>query len=200
MIIKSRVKKLKLADIANLNLGFSFKSKIEPNNNRNYYLLQPKDFHNNTIIRSKNLIQIQKKTDLTHLKIANDSLVMKLRGPDFNVGVLKENSEKRPIITTNQVAVITCNKNKILPFYLLWFLNSNEGQRNIQALCEGTNISKLSTKALSNLLIDIPSIELQYKISLINENRIHQTEILHQKQIIDNIFYNQLFKEITYNL
>ena len=87
----------------------------------------------------------------------------------FSAGIIEGNLGK-PIITSNQLAVIRCNENLILPHYLHWYINSTSGSKYIRSLSEGTSISKINSKTVSKMAVKLPNLRVQEKIGFINRN------------------------------
>lgn len=172
----------KLKDIAKIHLGMAFNTAIKDLGEKGELsLIQTKDILREGLPNYGSLAKVEPEAStLKHLLNKGDVL-LRLRGPVFSSLVFNEDF---PSVTTNQVAVIRCDLNRLLPHYLNWFLNSKHGRKFFKSNNEGSNINKISSKALSELDMVLPSIEDQSKIAAIQKNWLQQKSI-HQQLIIN---------------
>lgn len=133
------------------------------------YLIQTKDIGLDGLIDLATLTSvIPEGNPEKHYLYPND-ILLRLRGPVFSACVI-EYINNKPMITSNQIAVIRCNEDKLLPHYLHWYINSTFGRNYIHSLSEGSSISKLGSKTIAKMNIKLPTMEEQTKISCINRN------------------------------
>ena len=71
---------------------------------------------------------------------------------------------------------------KIIPEYLLWYINCKEAQAYFAANKTGSSLVMISTAVLANLPVVIPSLEIQKKI--IEINYLSGREIELQEELI----------------
>lgn len=163
-----------LESVAEIRLGMPFKSAIQDAGEQgSCYLIQTKDIGLDGILDLGGLTSvIPEGNPEKHYLFPND-ILLRLRGPVFSAGIIEGNPDK-PIITSNQLAVIRCNENIILPHYLHWYINSTSGSKYIRSLSEGTSISKISSKTISKMTVKLPALKEQDKIGFINRNWIKQ--------------------------
>lgn len=159
-----------LESVAEIRLGMPFKSAIQDAGEQgSCYLIQTKDIGLDGILDLDALTSvIPEGNPEKHYLFPND-ILLRLRGPVFSAGIIEGNLGK-PIITSNQLAVIRCNENLILPHYLHWYINSTSGSKYIRSLSEGTSISKVNSKTVSKMTIKLPSLGVQERIGSINRN------------------------------
>ena len=181
-----------LKHVTRIKLGLGFKSAIkESQSEHSCHLIQTKDISLDGQIELNSLTRVEPEsaTD-SHILQVND-IVLRLRGPVFSSAILDGALEKQ-VVATNQVAVIRCDVTKVLPYYLHWYLNSSEGQRYFRGVGEGTNINKISAKIVTDLPLNLPSMEEQLAIANIHKNWSSQRQV-YQKLIKNG---NQLFNEL----
>lgn len=137
-----------LESVAEIRLGMPFKSAIQDAGEQgSCYLIQTKDIGLDGILDLGGLTSvIPEGNPEKHYLFPND-ILLRLRGPVFSAGIIEGNPDK-PIITSNQLAVIRCNENIILPHYLHWYINSTSGSKYIRSLSEGTSIREDANKSL----------------------------------------------------
>ena len=88
-------------------------------------------------------------------------------------------------------------RNKILPPYLVWFLNHPSTQKYLKGFAKGTNIVSIAKTVLEKLEIPVPEIQTQEAVIKINDLRNRERELkenieelrekLIQQQILNGI-------------
>jgi len=87
------------------------------------------------------------------------------------------NENIKAIPTSSLIVIEVTNKDKIIPEYLVIYLNSAIGQKNITKLSEGSNITSISLNSLRNLEIMMPVIKTQKEIIKIHKLILKEKEI-----------------------
>lgn len=175
----------KLNDVANIVGGQTFRGKAEGNSTSNIHLVQIKNITEGILSEIKKLSYANIDPHKLKVRLQKGDLLLPLRGDRqaallFNVDC----SEKSITTTTNQVAVLRPNQELVLPIYLLWYLNTQYFKETLSRLKTGTTISHLSIKRLSEIDIDLPSLEVQAQVVDIYRNWNDQKDTL--VQLIDN--------------
>ncbi|OUS73805.1 hypothetical protein B5G52_03315 [Pseudoalteromonas sp. A601] len=186
---------IKLKNLTEIRLGMAFKSAIKDLGKQGIVsLIQAKDILPEGL--SYNLVTptVNPESDLGHHIIKKGELLIRLRGPVFSSIVFDKNYRA---VTTNQVAVISCDDSKINPYYLNWYLNSKHGRRYFDSQNEGTNINKISSKALNEMEIMLPSLETQLNITKVHNNWLKQRAI-HQQLISNGDMMNESICDAIY--
>ncbi|MBD2791370.1 restriction endonuclease subunit S [Xenorhabdus sp. 42] len=185
-----------LAEIANIKLGMAFTTAIKDRGNEGTcYLIQTKDISLDGNITSSSLAKVVPEGNPERHYLTPGDLLFRLRGPVFSAAIFNEEWD-RPVITTNQTAVVRCNKKLVSPYYLQWYINSSLGQRYFSGMSEGTNINKVTAKILSAMPLNLPSLKQQHQIEKIHKNWLAQKET-HQRLIANgDIYFDQLCTQI----
>ena len=109
-----------------------------------------------------------------------------------NFAAIFENHNEPSVASTSFFVLRPTNK-KILPQYLVWFLNNHTTQTLLKGQAIGSSIPSISKQVLDNLEITLPSIETQETILEITKLRNKEKalkqkiEILREKQIQQQI-------------
>lgn len=189
-------KTIKLSDIAEIRLGMAFKSAIKEDFlTGSCYLIQTKDITPGDKIDLSNLTKVQPETHISHHSLSYGNILLRLRGPVFSAAIFESVSDL-PVVTTNQTAVIICDRLEVSPHFLLWYINSNIGQRYFSEVSEGTNINKISAKIIGDMPIELPSRMDQERIANINQTWLQQKHTY--KKLIEN--GDTLFNKICNNI
>ena len=152
--------KAQLKNIAVIQLGYSFRSRIKNENDGNISVIQMKDLLQNNTVNCNDLIKVQmEKVKEHHFAYKND-LIFRSRGLMTTTAILQENPGTA-VIAAPLFRIRIKNPDKILPEYLSWFINQNEAQRYLKSRQEGTHAGMVNRKELEQLPICIPSIRKQ---------------------------------------
>ena len=109
-----------------------------------------------------------------------------------NFAAVFEN-QNPPSVASTSFFVIRLTDNRILPHYLMWFLNHPVTQKILKRLAIGTSLASISKAVLEELEISYPEAEKQiaiYKISQLRNrerNLKNQIESLREQQIQQQI-------------
>jgi restriction endonuclease S subunit len=123
---------------------------------------------------------IMKQTQLTK----NDVLIG-LKG-SFKAGMVKQDA-KDALFSTNLIA-FRVNEELIKPQIVIAYLNSPEGQKQLQAQAVGVAQKSISQSRLMNITIPVPPINIQKKIAAYLELAAEEKRIAQQeKELRDNI-------------
>lgn len=178
----------KLKDITKIRLGMAFKSAIKDLNEEGIVsLIQAKDILPEGLACNLVTPRVIPESDPSKHILEKSEILIRLRGPVFSSVVFNFDYQA---VTTNQVAIITCDNSKVDPHYLNWYLNSKYGRRYFDSQNEGSNIHKISPKALSEMELVLPSLETQLKIAKVHSNWLKQRSI-HQQLISNGDIMNE---------
>jgi type I restriction enzyme S subunit len=116
---------------------------------------------------------------------ANDILYNKLR-PYLDKAVIVENEG----ICSTDLLVIKCNKERILPYYLINLLHTSQFLNFATSTMTGTNHPRTSWDSLKNFKIPLPPLPEQQEIAEILQTIDQKIEIEKRKKEL----YEELFK------
>lgn len=187
---------VKLSDIAEVQLGMAFKTAItDLGQAGDLYLIQSGDINQEVIIRFDTLAQIGEGEASQRFWLSPGDVMLRLRGPHFHAGTFYQTPDK-PVITTNQVAIIRANLEKLDPLYLTWYLNSPECRRYFESCNEGSNIAKLNRKLVSDIPFLLPSMKEQQEIARIQHNWQQQKSLQQQLLRLNEQYFDKICTHI----
>lgn len=173
-----QIKNYKLNDIAEVILGFTFRTTLKETVDGNIAVLQAKNISDEITINSRDLATIYLDKIRTNALAKNNDVVISSRG-NFKSAVIR--SDKLPIIAASSTYLLRLHFKEVLPEYLSVYLNSKYGQKLIKERTTGVVISALPKKDLEDLEIITPSIKNQQKAVAVYENDLRYQKLLHQK-------------------
>jgi len=175
-----------LKDLVNIKAGYTFRGKIQNESNTDTAIIQLKDIdYNHNLINTPNFFKNSKEFKANHFLKQNDILFI---AKGFRqVAVIYLSKEKA--IASSVFFVITVKSNKLLPEYLMWFLNNKETQAVFEKMKSGTSTQNIKKEILEDLIIKLPSKQKQNIIvkynNLCRKEYILTEEIINKKKALN---------------
>lgn len=192
-LICQKLMKRKIKDIADIQNGYSFRSKIETAEDGNVRVLQIRDIDSDGRVLTDDLIRIDFERIKRSYFLKKDDVLFTTRGINRRAGCVLE--EIPDAIFVAQISALRVKSEVIIPQYLAWYLNQKPAQNYFDSFASSSHIQNIKMTVLNDLGIEIPSIETQQKITEID--RLHRREndlieILKEKrgQLIEQTLIN----------
>lgn len=169
---------VQLSDIAEITLGQTFRGKAEASDGSSgIKLVQIRDIHEG-VVDSESLAFANIDAKRLKVRIANDDLLLPLRGSRYEMCLYRSKQNDEVVTTTNQVAIIRPKSSEVRLEYLLWYFNSSGGKSALAFLNTGTAIPKINSTQLASFKIPLPEKQIQDKIVELYRNWSKQKNIL----------------------
>jgi restriction endonuclease S subunit len=181
----------RLKDIAEIISGYSFRTSVSDLPSGDTFILQSRDINDNLILALDEV----SKFDLGQINTKAFAKIKDvLLGSKGNptIGYV-ENDEK--ILVSSSIYIIRVKANYLIPKYLAIYLNSSKGRRELNKITLGGYIKGISKKNLEELMIPIPSKDIQHKIVSLHDNIIKQKELIKRKSEINNQFLDYTIED-----
>ena len=174
--------KNKLKDIALVQMGLSFRSRIEPDSDGNVAVIQMRDLIEDKLdygnLMTININGINER----HLVECKD-LVFRSRGKTTTATIIDK--EPRQTVVAAPLFLIRATSEKVLPEYLCWFINLSSSQAFLHSRATGTAMTMVGKSALDALEIPLPNLETQKQIvtlaDLLNKEQRLMRALVEQK-------------------
>lgn len=155
--------KFKLKDIAETASGVTFRSRLEPSLNGNVLVIQMKDLTDDEAVSTSDLTKIESKPPRAENMAQVGDLLFRSRGQKNTAAILNEAIDDAVI--SSPLIRIRVKTDKVIPEYLLWYINNESTQSYLSSNARGTIINMVNKQALDELEIFVPDIETQKKIA-----------------------------------
>ena len=154
--------KEKLKNIAAIQMGYSFRSRLEIFGAGSVAVIQMKDLTDENIVDLRGLMHIDlEKLSGHHLAKPGD-IMFRSRGLTSTAAILAD--DPGVAVVAAPLLRIRVTDNRVLPMYLHWFINQPPAQAFLASHAKGTAQKMISKKALENMEITIPPLERQRAI------------------------------------
>lgn len=152
---------MNLGDMAEIQMGYPFRSRLEHDPAGDVAVVQMKD------IDDTNLLHLEDATRVTlprgkarHLLCTGD-LLFRSRGRSNGVAQVLEGIG--PAVLAAPMLLI--RPRRVLPAYLCWYLNAPATQAQLAALARGTSVQMISAEAMKSLAVPLPPPATQKRIA-----------------------------------
>ncbi len=155
---------LKLKDIAQVSSGVTFRSRVEVSKDSDLRVIQMKDLGDDNLVHLKETIQVDRPTNPKPDQFAKlGDILFRSRGQTNTAALLKE-AAKNTIVAAPLFRVRP-DTTKIMPEFLLWWINQPSSQSYLASISEGTMLKMVSKQGLQDLAVNLPALERQRKIA-----------------------------------
>ena len=189
--------KNKLKDIALVQMGLSFRSRIEPEADGNVAVIQMRDLTEDNKLDHSNLTTININDINERHLVKYKDLVFRSRGKTTTATIIDEES-CQAVVSAPLFLIRVTNKN-VLPEYLCWFINLSSSQAFLHSRATGTAMTMIGKSVLDALEIPLPNLEMQEQIvtlaDLLNKEQRLMRDLAEQKEKLVKAIQMQLVTE-----
>lgn len=188
---------MRLGDLADVQLGYPFRSRLVPEPGGDVFVVQMKDIDDANLLHLGEAVRLALPKRGDHHLLRPGDLLLRSRGRNNGVALVPEELP-RAILSAPMVR-IRANASKALPAYLYWYLNAPAGQAQIAATAVGTSVQMVGVEEIKGLDVPLPPLERQAAIADMAQlaQREHHllSEIAGQRQrLITHILMNETKK------
>lgn len=152
---------VRLADVAQIRTGYSFRGKIDDDPAGGLAVLQIKDVRGTGHLTPDDCIHIKDGPAYAGHFLESGDVVVQSRGNAFPAGQIEAPFHG---IAAFGLHVVHPSP-KLLPAYLTWLLNHPAVQAMLDGMARGSRIPFLSKASLAELRIPLPPLETQRRIT-----------------------------------
>jgi Type I restriction modification DNA specificity domain len=152
---------MKLSELAEVQMGYPFRSRLEHDPQGDVTVIQMKDIDDANLLHFEEAMKVAlPKGKARHLLRAGD-LLFRSRGRSNGAAQVLEGIV--PAVLSAPMLLI--RPHAVLPEYLCWYINTPATQAQLAALAEGTSVRMISAEALKALEVPLPSLTAQQRIA-----------------------------------
>lgn len=175
---------MKILDLVTISSGYTFRHKIENQSNGDLSVVQPKDTEPN-FINEDSVFKIQNEGMKDKFILEKGDLLF--LGKGANNFAVRFDSEQTSVAASSFFVMRVKSNQEVISEFLMYYLNSPVGQKQLNSGKEGTYVSNISKKTLEELMIILPSLEEQEKLCKLYrlaDKEVRLTKELLEKKII----------------
>ena len=184
--------KAPLGQLAEVSVGLTLRSPeaAQPSLGGNYRFLRISDIDDFGTIstESDNRIMVDDPKLVARHKVRPGDVLLANRGMRSKAGlVLKD----EPVIAGNQLYIIRLRDPRVLPGFLMWYLNEPSTQKTLISGSTGAVIQSMPVHVIRELEIPIPPLHRQHLIAAIHELRAHEHALTLQLEDLKSQFISR---------
>ncbi|NJD91691.1 MAG: restriction endonuclease subunit S [Geobacter sp.] len=151
-----------LENIATVQAGYSFRSRLEAQDSGAVAVIQMKDLTSANLVDCSELVRVDMEVPREHHLARPGDLIFRSRGLTSNSAMLAD--DPGIAVIAAPLLRIRVNSKHILPEYLNWFISQQPAQSYLTSCASGTALKMISKQSLENLEVAIPSLARQQLI------------------------------------
>lgn len=151
---------MKLGEIADVRMGYPFRSRLEHDPQGNVIVIQMKDIDDANLLHTEGAIKVLLPKGKEHHLLREGDLLFRSRGRSNGAALVADGIE--PAVLSAPMLLI--RPRTVLPAYLCWFINFPSTQARLAAFAEGTSVQMISKGAIKDLDVPLPSLARQRRI------------------------------------
>jgi hypothetical protein len=178
----------KLKAISSVQMGHSFRSRLEQDFNGNVSVIQMKDLTDDNRLDDRNLARVEMRDLKEWHRVKRNDLVFRSRGQTNTVALIDKEVDQA--VVAAPLLRIRVESQQVLPEYLCWFINQPVSQVFLQSQATGSAMRMIGKQVLEELEVKIPSIERQHRIIELSQLSTEEQRLMtllsaKRKQLVD---------------
>ena len=170
--------KMKIKKLATVQMGYSFRSRLEASEGGGVAVIQMKDLLDDNTVGCDGLVRINMEAMKDHHLAQRGDLVFRSRGSLTTAAVLLEDPGKA-VVAAPLLRIRVTKPDKILPEYLNWYISQRDAQISLTSRAKGTVQKMISKQAIEDLEVALPSLEKQKNIVELATLSTREQTLLH---------------------
>ncbi|MES9818833.1 MAG: restriction endonuclease subunit S [Candidatus Thiodiazotropha sp.] len=155
--------KMKIKNLATVQMGYSFRSRLEASEGGGVAVIQMKDLLDDNTVGCDGLVRINMEAMKDHHLAQRGDLVFRSRGSLTSAAVLLEDPGKA-VVAAPLLRIRVTKPDKVLPEYLNWYISQRDAQIFLTSRAKGTVQKMISKQAIEDLEVALPTLEKQKNI------------------------------------
>lgn len=152
---------MRLGELAEVQMGYPFRSRLEHDPQGNVAVIQMKDIDDTNLLHAEDAFKVTLPKGKTHHLLRAGDLLFRSRGRSNGAAQVPEGIGPAVLAAP----MLRIRPHSVLSAYLCWFINAPTTQVQLAALAEGTSVQMISAEALKTLDVPLPSLAAQQSIA-----------------------------------
>lgn len=157
-VVKVRLKKL-----ATVQMGYSFRSRLEASMYGDVAVIQMKDLMEDNTVCCDGLTKIDMEAIKEHHLVRKGDLIFRSRGQETTAAVLLDDPGKA-VLAAPLLRIRVMKPDRILPEYLNWYISQRDAQIFLSSRAKGTSQKMIGMETIEDLEVRLPALEQQKTI------------------------------------
>lgn len=151
-----------LDDLAEVRMGYSFRSRVEPLAAGDVAVIQMKDIDESNLVHVEGLVRVQMPDLKGHHLVRPGDLLFRSRGSTNSAALV--GADLGRAVLAAPMLLIRPTADALDPAYLQWFINHPATQADLASQAAGTAVKMIGAAALAALPVTVPPLATQHRI------------------------------------
>jgi restriction endonuclease S subunit len=155
--------KKQIKHLAIVQMGYSFRSRLETSKDGEVAVIQMKDLQDDNIVSCTDLVKIDLNDIKEHHIVQKGDLIFRSRGLLATSAILNEDPGIA-VLAAPLLRIRVTKLEKVLPEYLNWYISQRDAQIFLTSRAKGTVQKMISKQTVEELEVALPNLENQKQI------------------------------------
>lgn len=151
-----------LENLAEVRMGYSFRSRLEPHAAGDVAVIQMKDIDESNLVHFEGLVRVQMPGLRSHHLVRPGDLLFRSRGSTNSAALV--GADLGRAVLAAPMLLIRPTTDAVDPAYLQWFINHAATQADLASQAAGTAVKMIGAAALAGLPVPVPPAVTQRHI------------------------------------
>ncbi|MCF4152647.1 restriction endonuclease subunit S [Dethiosulfovibrio sp. F2B] len=170
---------MKIKKLAVVQMGYSFRSRLDAVEGGGVSVIQMKDLLDNHTVCCDDLIKIDMETVKERHFAKKGDLIFRSRGNLTTTAILLDDPGDA-VVAAPLLRIRIAKPEMVLPEYLNWYVRQRDAQIFLSSRAEGTVMKMIGKQAIEDLEVVLPSLERQKNIVELAALAAREETLLHR--------------------
>lgn len=175
--------------------GASFRSRIPASPSGNMRVIQMRDLGDDNLVHLDEAARIELSDPKSGYLVRAGDIIFRSRGQTYTAALLRENVSDT--IVAAPLFLVRANTNKVLPEYLLWWINQASSQSYLASAARGTALKMISKQVLEDLEVSLPSLEEQSRVVRIFSLSSDEQQLLEELKELRALYVHGILMQMA---
>lgn len=187
--------KRSVKQIATVQMGYSFRTRLEYVKEGSVLVVQMKDLLSNNIVSCDNLMRIEMESVKEHHIVKKGDIIFRSRGLVTKSAIIL-NKMSKAVVAAPLFRIRVVDK-YVIPEYLNWYINQPKSQSFLASRAKGTSVKMISKNSIEDVEVFIPSLKKQREIVGLAELFEREKTLLKTLAQKKEAYYSQILIKIA---
>ncbi|MDP3029729.1 MAG: restriction endonuclease subunit S [Deltaproteobacteria bacterium] len=188
--------KRKITEIADIQLGYQFRKKLEPVDDGTHWVIQIRDLDENHMLHKEGLFRVRLDKLAERYMINKSDVIFLSRGHRNWAAAIVD--DLQDTVAVSHFFVIKIKSAPIMPEYLAWYINQTPAQEYLHNIARrGTHMPLIPMSAFKELPVEVPDTATQKKIVELSRLMGREKKLLSALQVKRSLLINAVCLSAT---
>lgn len=153
----------KIKNIAEIQMGYSFRARIEQDSDGDVAVVQMKDLADDNTVNLGDVAKTVMPDVKEHHFLKEGDLIFRSRGL-LSTSAIYLGGVERAVVAAPLIRIRVSDTGKVLPEYLNWYIAQKDAQVFFSSRGQGTSHRMIDVETIGDLQIPLPTLDVQRKI------------------------------------